>query len=96
MINSDKVCSITVTYLENAGGIGTLISRDVKPRENLAYPVRRNKWAETVHCAGNSCNLGNGRFGPDNGIAPIAPPNENHHCLCKFFYKDHIRSTKPF
>ena len=83
MINSDKVCSVTVTYLQ-IGGMGrTLISRGTANRENLSYPVRRNKWGETEHCTGNSCNLGNGQFGPDNGIAPVAPPNENHHCLCE-------------
>ena len=84
MINSDQVCSVTVTYLELMGQIRTLVSRGVSPRQNLEYPVRRNKWVETDHCTGNSCNLGNGQFGPDHGIAPIAPPNENHHCLSKF------------
>ena len=84
MINSDKVCSVTVTNLQFGGMGRTQISRGTADRENLSYPVRRNKWGETEHCTGNSCNLGNGQFGPDNGIAPVAPPNENHHCLCKF------------
>ena len=81
MINSDRVCSIVVTYLELNGGSRTRIERSVEPRENLAYPVQRNKWGETVDCTGNSCNVGNGQFGPDNGIVPVAPPNDNHHCL---------------
>ena len=84
MINSDKVCSVSVTYLELMGQGRTLISRAAVQRENLQYPVRRNKWAETDNCSGNSCNLGNGQFGPDNGIAPVAPPNDNHHCLSKY------------
>ena len=88
MINSDKVCSVTVTYLQMGGMGRTLISRGTANRENLLYPVRRNKWGETEHCTGNSCNLGNGQFGPDNGIAPVAPPNENHHCLCEFSTRD--------
>lgn len=86
MINSDQVCSVSVTFLELMGRAGTQIVREAISRENLQYPVRRNKWAETVHCDGNSCNLGNGQFGPDNGIAPIAPPNDNHHCLSMWLF----------